>query len=112
LNPEPLAYHGQPPGKINRIADHFAKMATKNKDFGKIYSLQTWISFLGITLFILFDPQTPLPSPDTCELLISAKVSHLTLWLTYMEVMRNTWKPSSNGTSWYSAHLPLIKLGY
>jgi len=48
--------------KFNHVADHFTKRATKSKDFGKIFFPQTCISFLGITLFILFDPQTPLPS--------------------------------------------------
>jgi hypothetical protein len=62
LNPGPLAHHGQPPGKIKPVVDHFAKIPTKQKDFGKIYFPQTCISFLGITLFVLFDPQTPLPS--------------------------------------------------
>ena len=54
-------HHGQPPGKIKPVVDHFAKSPTKSKDFGKIYFPQTRISLLGITLFILFDPKTPLP---------------------------------------------------
>jgi hypothetical protein len=66
LNPGPLAHHGQPPGKIKRVADHFAKSPIKGRDFGKIYFPQTRISFLGITLFVLFDPQTPLPSLAVC----------------------------------------------
>ena len=61
-NPRPRAHHCHPPGKVKRVADHFTKRPTKNKDFGKIYFQQTHISFLGIILFILFDPQTPLPS--------------------------------------------------
>jgi hypothetical protein len=38
LNPGPLAHHGQPPGKIKPVVDHFAKIPTKQKDFGKYIS--------------------------------------------------------------------------
>jgi len=86
LNLDPLAYHGQPPGKINHIADHFAKRATKNKDFGKIYSPQTWISFLGITLFILFDPQTPLPSHPHYPVHHPFRCPHLSMSLPFLAV--------------------------
>ena len=62
LNPGPLAHNGQPPRKIKHVVDHFTKTPTKSEDFGKIHFPQTCISFLGITSFILFDPQTPLLS--------------------------------------------------
>ena len=62
LNPGPLAHHGQRPRKIKCVADCFTKWPTKSEDFGKIHFPQTCTSFLGITSFILFDPQTPLLS--------------------------------------------------
>jgi hypothetical protein len=55
------------PEKLNMLQTTLPKVQQKGKTLENIYFPHTCISFPGITLFILFDPQTPLPSQAIWE---------------------------------------------